>query len=56
MQTRHSSFHTSAEGMDASVWTKDREAEVLFRQALDSLDVSFEEGDEQQIHAKGFGL
>lgn len=44
-----SSFHTSAEGMDASVWTEDSAGEALFREMLDADGVTFEEGDEQQV-------
>lgn len=45
----HSGFHTSARGMDASVWTQDAKGEELFRQVLDELHISYSEDDKQQV-------
>lgn len=47
--TPRSSFHISAEGMDASVWTEDSVGEALFRETLIADGVIFEEGNEQQV-------
>lgn len=47
--TARSSFHISAEGMDASVWTEESAGEALFREMLDADTVTYVEGDAQQV-------
>ena len=50
LQVPHSYFHTSAQGMDASVWTEDKNGEEIFRQTLNAAHALYEQGDQQQVH------
>lgn len=53
---QRSKFGLSSEAFDASTWTPDPNGEVLLRMVLQSHNIRFEEGDEQQVKAMGFGL